>query len=94
MDVMELTDSSDDDLPAFEELLQQSSSQKSSSSQKTVKRLESMKLEDDGFEMTGTPPLFLFAPRSRLTKAFSPETQGQGESKGWRQEGGIGPQTS
>ena len=65
MDIMELTDSSDDELPEFEELLQQSSSQKSqksssqkSSSQKTVKRLESMKLEDDGFEMTGSPPTF------------------------------------
>ena len=56
MDIMELTDSEDDELPEFEELLQQSSSQKSqkSSSQKTVKRLESMKLEDDGFEMTGS----------------------------------------
>jgi len=51
MDVVELTDSSDDDLPAFEELLQQSSNQRSSSSQRTVKRLESMKLEDDGFQM-------------------------------------------
>lgn len=65
MDIMELTDSSDDDdLPDFEELLQQSSSQKSqkSSSQKTVKRLESMKLEDDGFEMTGSPPAFAGSP--------------------------------
>jgi len=52
MDIMELTDSSDDDLPEFEKLLQESGSQKRSSSQKTVKRLESMKLEDDGFEMT------------------------------------------
>ena len=57
MDILELTDSSDDELPEFEELLQQSSSQKSSS-QKTVKRLESMKLEDDGFEMTGSPSTF------------------------------------
>ena len=54
MDVIDLTDSEDEDLPPFEELLQQSS-QKSNSSQKTVKRLESMKLEDDGFEMTGSP---------------------------------------
>lgn len=54
MDIMELTDSSDDDLPDFEELLQQSSSQKSST-QKTVKRLESMKLEDDGFQMIKSP---------------------------------------
>ena len=54
MDMVELTDSSDDDLPEFEDLLQQSS-QKSSSSQKTLKRLESMKLEDDGFEMTRSP---------------------------------------
>jgi hypothetical protein len=55
--IMELTDSSDsdDELPDFEDLLQQTSSQKSSSSssQRTVKRLESMKLEDDGFEMVG-----------------------------------------
>jgi len=60
MDILELTDSSDDELPEFEELLQQSSSQKSqkSSSQKTVKRLESMKLEDDGFEMTESPSTF------------------------------------
>lgn len=57
MDVVELTDSSDDDLPDFEELLQQSSSQKSSSSQKTVKRLESMKLEDDGFQMMDSTSL-------------------------------------
>ena len=66
IDVMELTDSSDDDLPEFEELLQQSSSQKSSSSQKTVKRLESMKLEADGFEMMGSPlsPGSFFHPRS------------------------------
>lgn len=56
MDVLELTDSSDDDdLPPFEKVLQQSSSQKSSSSQKALKRLESMKLEDDGFEMMGSP---------------------------------------
>ncbi|KAF9649722.1 hypothetical protein BDM02DRAFT_3186073 [Thelephora ganbajun] len=53
IDAMELTDSSDDELPAFEELLQ-SSSQKSNS-KKTMKRLESMKLEDDGFEMMGGP---------------------------------------
>ena len=52
-EVMELTDSSDDDLPDFKDVFQQNSSQKSSSSQKTVKRLESMKLEDDGFEMFG-----------------------------------------
>lgn len=61
MDILELTDSSDDDLPAFEDLLQESS-QRSSSSQKAVKRLESMKLEDDGFEMAGnssfSPGLF------------------------------------
>ena len=66
MDIMDLTDSSDEeDLPAFEELLQQSSSQKSSSSQKAVKRLESMKLEDDGFEMTGSPSVAgsFFYPR-------------------------------
>jgi len=56
MDMMELTDSSDDELPSFEKLLEQSSSQKSSGSHKTVKRLESMKLEDDGFEMMGDPP--------------------------------------
>ena len=56
MDVIDLTDSEDEDLPPFEELLQQSSQKSSSSSsQKTVKRLESMKLEDDGFEMTGSP---------------------------------------
>ena len=54
MDVVELTDSSDDDLPSYKELLQESGSQKSSS-QKTVKRLESMKLEDDGLEMMGSP---------------------------------------
>ena len=53
MDIMELTDGSDDELPTFEDLLQQSSSQKSNSSQKTMKRLESMKLEDDGLEMMG-----------------------------------------
>lgn len=55
MNIMELTDSSDDDLPEFEKLLQESGSQKRSSSQKTMKRLESMKLEDDGFEMMGSP---------------------------------------
>lgn len=55
MDIVELTDSSDDDLPEFKELLQQSSSKKSSSSRGRVKRLESMKLEDDGFEMMGSP---------------------------------------
>lgn len=55
MDIMELTDSSDDDLPEFKKLLQESGSQKKSSSQKTMKRLESMKLEDDGFEMTSSP---------------------------------------
>lgn len=53
MDIMELTDSSDDELPTFKDLLEQSSGQKPSSSQKAVKRLESMKLEDDGFEMMG-----------------------------------------
>ena len=53
MDTIELTDSSDDGLPEFEELLR--SSQKSSSSQKTLKRLESMKLENDGFEMMSGP---------------------------------------
>jgi len=84
---MELTDSSDDDLPAFEELLQQNSSQKSNSSQKAVKRLESMKLEDDGFEVMGTPSShgtfpFLFLPRSWLTVNLSSEKQGQAESKG------------
>ena len=56
IDLSELTDSSDDELPEPEELFQQSSSQKSSSSQKTIKRLESMKLEDDGFEVLGSPP--------------------------------------
>jgi hypothetical protein len=55
IDIMDLTDSSDDELPEPEELFQQSSSQKSSSSQKAIKRLESMKLEDDGFEITGSP---------------------------------------
>ena len=55
VDILELTDSSDDELPDPKDLFQQSSSQKSSSSQKTLKRLESMKLEDDGFEMTGLP---------------------------------------
>jgi hypothetical protein len=54
MDIMELTDGSDDELPTFKDLLQQSSGRKSSSSQKAVKRLESMKLEDDGFEMMGS----------------------------------------
>jgi len=53
MDIMELTDDSDDELPAFEKLLEESSSQKSTSSQKAIKRLESMKLEDDGFEIMG-----------------------------------------
>lgn len=55
-EVMELTDSSDDELPDPKDVFQQSSSQRSSSSQKTVKRLESMKLEDDGFEMMGDHP--------------------------------------
>ena len=54
-DIMDLTDSSDDELPEPDELFQQSSSQKSSSSQKAMKRLESMKLEDDGFEVLGSP---------------------------------------
>ena len=54
IDKMELTDSSDDELPEPEDIFHQSSSQKSNSSQKTIKRLESMKLEDDGFEMMGS----------------------------------------
>lgn len=55
IDMMELTDSSDDELPDPEDLFRQSSSQKSSSSQKAIKRLESMKLDDDGFEIMGSP---------------------------------------
>ena len=67
IDMMELTDSSDDELPDPKELFQQSSSQKSSS-QRTVKRLESMKLEDDGFEMMESPspsPGSFLGPRFR-----------------------------
>ncbi|KAF9784773.1 SNF2 family N-terminal domain-containing protein [Thelephora terrestris] len=55
VDVMELTDDSDDELPDPEDLFQQSSSQKSNSCQKAIKRLESMRLEADGLEMTRTP---------------------------------------
>lgn len=62
---IELTDSSDDELPDFKDLLQQTNSQKrgssqnGSSSKKYIKRLESMKLEDDGLELvkgTSLPP--------------------------------------
>lgn len=62
IDKMELTDSSDDELPEPEDLFRQSSSQKA------IKRLESMKLEDDGFEMTGGPsssPGWSLCPRFR-----------------------------
>ena len=87
MDIMELTDSEDDELPGFEELLQQSSSQKSqkSDSQKTVKRLESMKLEDDGFEMTGSSTSTGLSPPSPphpgLTDASFEGPKGKSEQK-------------
>lgn len=58
-DIMEVTDSSDEEFPDCEQLVQEISSQK------TVKRLESMKLEDDGFEMTDShspsPGSFLYS---------------------------------
>jgi hypothetical protein len=69
IDMIELTDSSDDELPDPKDLFQQSSSQKSSSSQRTVKRLESMKLEDYGFEMTESPSP---SPGSSFDSRFRP----------------------
>ena len=65
-----LTDSSDDELPEPEDLFQQGSSQKSSNSQKAIKRLESMKLEDDGLEMMKSPSP---GSSSRQTEALKNE---------------------